>query len=219
MFGIHSDRRRRYLCWCQLRARCFSTFGRRIYCCGSIDPGADTLRRRWGWELVRWRADGVFALAHNFRTWQGAHRVASRTGSLARPEWCPDRERFLTLGSQVSPDAHAGRGTFASPPDRWGRPQTEVSGRPDCGCGSRTSRGAFLVGRSGTSPGPRGVRDDVICSRPRPPSACEAAVRCAPAASRRRSRSASTRTDAAVLRQVPVAPEAPVRWRKPPAGA
>jgi hypothetical protein len=51
-------------------------------------------------------------------------------------------------------DPHREHGAIASPPDRWGRPQTEVSGRPDCGPGSRTSRGAFHASRSRTSRDP-----------------------------------------------------------------
>src|SRR5258707_8007004 len=35
---------------------------------------------------------------------------------------------------------HVARGTFASRPDRSGRPQPGEAGRPDCGPGSRTSR-------------------------------------------------------------------------------
>ncbi len=51
-----------------------------------------------------------------------------------------DRERFLTFISQVSLSRQTGRSTVASPPDRWGKPQTGVSGRPACGCGAPTSR-------------------------------------------------------------------------------
>ena len=44
----------------------------------------------------------------------------TRIWNLIRPEECPDRERFLTLGSQVSLSVHAGRGAVASPPGSLG---------------------------------------------------------------------------------------------------
>lgn len=63
----------------------------------------------------------------------------------------------------------------------------------------------------------RTPRRHIIRCRPCPPYVCDEAVRCAPAASRRRSHSASTRSGAAALPQVPDEPGEPVRWRKPPA--
>jgi hypothetical protein len=44
----------------------------------------------------------------------------TRSGRLIRAEECPDRERFLTLWSQVAVAIDAGGGAFASPPGSLG---------------------------------------------------------------------------------------------------
>ena len=120
-----------------------------------------------------------------------SRRVRSRTDSSALVIR-DSRRSFSTAHPVVGLNrpflrrcGHAGRGAVASPPDRWGRPQTEASGRPDCGCGSRTSRGALLA--LGQDPLPVRAPANWMSSVSAPSPSGDVAGRSAPAASRRQS--------------------------------
>lgn len=160
-----------YLCCCQLRVTFFLSeyWVRRVRFRTyqeSYRGVRARLMRSWGLEFqysMPFCADNAISVG-----WCAARAQLERGGTVV----LRDRERFLTLECHVAFSRHAGRCAVASPPDRWGKPQTGVSGRPACGCGSRTSRGEFLAILSGTSP--RAARCQNFSRLDRsPPSACD----------------------------------------------